>query len=203
MPQTSAPVSAEGWEMPGLPSAAGILELIPGGVVLPFLAGSNLNVGDAVYISADKTVDKSIVLANHSKRAGIVVGGDRLAPTGPGGTVTKQGIGEVIWDITQYGVARVAANAGEMVWVMFSGVSYVVTDGAIAAGAAIKQSIITAGQVGPAAALSVAAGAVAVTSTAANGAADIAGDSQTRVIGHMLEASSGAGQVRLAFISPM
>lgn len=166
--------------------AAGFDTLAPGGVVFPFKAGGALLLGDSVYISADRTVNKSAVAADHTKRVGIVVGGQQT------GFECNNNLGE-------YGV-RVAANATEIVLVCLQGVSYVICDAAIAAGLPISPSVTVAGRVRPATVPVVAAGAVAVTSAVANGAGSITGDGFNRILGMLLEASTGAGQVKLALI---
>lgn len=160
----------------------------PGGIVVPLIPAAALLLGEAVYLSADKTVNKSAVAANGALRCGIVVGGDATND-------------EITDDVTAYGVRQAnLANGSGRVWVCFFGVAYVICDAAIAVGVGICPSVAVAGRVRPGVALGVAAGAVAVTSVAANGVTDISGDSQTKMLGSMLEASGGAAQVKLALI---
>jgi hypothetical protein len=181
------------WQRPSLLSWLTLDEspdliVSPGGIVVPLIPAAALLLGDAVYLSADKTVNKSAVAANGALRCGIVVGGDATGD-------------EITDDVAAYGVRQAnLANGSGRVWVCFLGVAYVICDAAIAVGVGIAPSVAVAGRVRPAVALGVAAGAVAVTSAAANGLADISGDSQTKVLGTMLEASGGAAQVKLALI---
>lgn len=169
-------------------TAAGFDTLAPGGIVLPFKNGSGgtLLLGDSVFISADRSVSKSVTAADHTKRVGIVVGGQQT------GFEANNNLGE-------YGV-RVAANNGEVVMVCVQGVSYVICDAAIGAGVAVAPSTTVAGRVRPATLPTITAGATAVTSSAANGAGTISGDGFNRILGTLLEASTGAGQVKLALI---
>lgn len=187
----STRASSTGWIQYGDLSGseiAGFDTLAPGGIVLPFKNGSGgtLLLGDSVFISADRSVSKSILPADHTRRVGIVVGGQQT------GFECNNNLGE-------YG-SRVAANATEVVLVCIEGVSYVICDAAIAAGVPIAPSTTVAGRVRPATLPVVAAGAVAVTSSAANGAGTVSGDGFSRIHGTMLEASTGAGQVKLALI---
>lgn len=160
---------------------------VPGGIVEIFTNanGANLLVGDAVYISAASSVAKSIAAGNQGKPAGIVVGG----------TATGMECSDDPAD-----VGAVAAANGDQVLVLMSGKAYVTTDGATAAGVAICMSVTTAGRVRAFGALAIAAGAVAVTSAAANGATDITGDGPNTIIGIMKQATAGAA-VGLALIS--
>jgi len=172
------------------PAEGGSKLIQPGGIVLPFVGAAVLNIGDAVYISADLTVNKSTVATDHQKRVGIVVGGDLTGMEA--GTALAQ------WGTRP--ANSLTAGVGPNVLVLFLGVSYVVCDAAIGAGVGIAPSTTVAGRVRPATALAVAAGAVAVTSVAANGTSDITGDGMTRVLGILLEAASAPGDVRLAMI---
>src|SRR4051812_47277038 len=85
----------------------------PGGIVEFFTAGAALNIGDAVYISAASTVNKSLTAGNQGKPAGIVVGGDLTA-------------GECADDPADVGSA--AASNGGYAIVLMSGKCYVPTD---------------------------------------------------------------------------
>lgn len=156
-----------------------------GGLLEVFTAAAALNVGDAVFISAAKTVNKSVAAADHNKRCGVVVGGQKLG----------RGVVQRKLDV---GVQAAAAN--ERVYICFAGVCYVVAQAAIAAGAPIKLDVTTAGRVLTAAVLTIAAGAVAVTSTAANGDI-INGEGESRILGHAIEAAAAAGDKIRAFIS--
>ena len=173
-----------------------------GGTVVQFKAGAALKLGDVVYISAADTVNKSTTAADHRKRIGVVVGGAHTND-------------EVVDDSTLYNVST-AADADEDVLVLVFGIAYVTVAGALSAGDLIIPDTVTAGRVKAGADISVGigtldatidAGAVAVTSSGANGAIatvtgspSIAGDTANRALGMMLEASTVAGQVRRAII---
>lgn len=168
-------------------AAEGGSDLIyPGGIVLPFIGAALLNIGDVVWLSADNTVNKSAVLADHSKVIGVVVGGDATS-------------GEVGGPKSAYGAkAANSVAAGMNVLVHVYGAQYVVCDAATAVGP-ICASITVAGRVRAATPLVVAAGAVAVTSTAANGAI-LTGDGAGRILGRLLQAAAAPGDVRLALV---
>lgn len=171
------------------PAEGGTDLIYPAGIVLPFIGAVVLNLGDAVWLSADNTVNKSAVLADHSKSIGIVVGGDLTG-------------GECGGPKAQYGakaVNSIGAGGSPNVLVQVYGVQYVVCDAAMAVGP-ICASVTVAGRVRAASALAIAAGGVAVTSVAANGTTDITGDGQSRVIGRLLQAAAAPGDVRLALI---
>lgn len=169
-----------------------------GGVIMPFAAAAALNVGEAVWLSADYTVNKSTVATDHQKVIGVVVGGVRAGPLGAaGGNIDSA---EPIYDPVAIAAGLLAANAGEQVLVCMFGECYVITDAAIAAGVRICPSTTTAGRVRAGTDPVVAAGATAVTSSAANGAI-ITGDAFARGVGKLLEASSGAGQAKRVFVN--
>jgi hypothetical protein len=153
-----------------------------GALVIAVAAAAALNVGDTVWFSADRTVNKSAVAADHQKLAGVVVAG---AP---------------IYDpnLIAAGVAA-ATGAGDTILIAIAGEVYVITDAAIAVGLRIAPSTTVAGRVRPATDPVIAAGGVAVTSTAANGAI-ITGDGFGRGLGRMTEASGGAGVAKRAMI---
>lgn len=156
-----------------------------GGLLVVYKAAAALNVGDAVFISAAKTVNKSVTAANHNKRAGVVVGGQKF---GRGVVQRKNDVG------TQ------AAAANEDVYVCIAGICYVVAQAAITAGAPIKLDTTTAGRVLTAAVLTIASGVVAVTSNAANGDI-INGEGESRILGHAIEAAAAVGDKIRALIS--
>jgi hypothetical protein len=182
-----------------------------GGHVIRLLAGATLKIGDAVFISAARTVNKSTTASDHTKRCGIVVGG-------------KATNMEVVTDTALYDVMN-AALVNEEVLVLISGICYVIADGTIGAGDAIAPSTTLAGRVRPATAvtstigtlaatkgtLQVGADSTPVTSTAANGdiltgapaltgVPGIAGDGFSRILGHMLD-SATIGQIKAALIT--
>lgn len=156
----------------------------PGGMVELLTAAAALLVGDAVFASANDTVDKSVSAGNQGKPAGIVVGGEATGL-------------ECCDQASDVGVA--AAATGQKVWVLRKGKCFVATDAAIAVGVGIAMSVGTAGKVRPATNPVIAAGAVAVTSSAANGAI-ITGDGFNTIMGRMIEATVGAA-TGLALIS--
>ena len=190
-----------------------------GGRVIRAIAAATLKIGDVVFWSASRKVDKTpTATTNHYKVAGVVVSG-------------KNFHNEVPHDASIVG--STAALVDEEVIVCFSGVCFVVADAAIAAGVPIAPSTTVAGRVRPATALaaaaaglgtlavaaaelSIAAGATPVTSTAANGtiisvagdgltgalaAAALSGDLLDVKIGRIIEAATDAADVRLALIN--
>jgi len=149
-----------------------------GGNAVCLKAGGALKVGDAVYVSADETVNKSTgnVAGNW---VGVVVGGEatrlRTQPEVPTG-------------------ADAATAAGQLVIVAIQGsVAEAVADGALAVGSWVKFSTTTAGRLVQAADLGIAAGSTAVTSSAANGDI-VSGDGRRKILGMALTATSAAGQ---------
>ncbi len=197
----------------------------PSGDVIPLAAAATLLVGDLVYLSAARTVNKSTTLANHDKIIGVVIGGDSI------------GTNAILPDSSMVGTT--AATVGQTVHVLVKGIAYVKVAAAIAAGVAIVADTTTAGRVKAATdfavtaagngtlavsaptvgTLAIAAGGTPVTSAAANGATDIAGapgggvlsgavsggvlsgEGNNRVIGKVLDAGSGAASVVLAWIN--
>jgi hypothetical protein len=106
-----------------------------GGTVLRFTAAAALNVGDAVFVSAANTVNKSATTADYQKFAGVVVGG----------TNTYMGCCSSTTDV---GVS--AADANEEVLVQVNGRVYVVAAAAITV-ATLLTVATTAGRVDDAA----------------------------------------------------
>lgn len=160
-----------------------------GGDVLALTAGATLNIGDIVYISGSSTVNKSTTTSNRPLAIGVVVGG----------ALTNDEPAMEDYSATAIAAGVPAANVNQRVYVCVRGIVYVVADGAISVGAQITASASTAGRATAAANYTVAAGGTAVTSSAANGAI-INGDGTSGSIGKMLEASTGAAQVRKAYI---
>lgn len=105
-----------------------------GGPTIPFTAGAALKIGDAVYVSAANTVNKSVTAADGGKFAGIVVGG--------GGSF---GGDYGIFESASTGLALVAS--GKVAEVQIAGVAWVVAGGAIAVGATVGLDTTTAGRV--------------------------------------------------------
>lgn len=172
------------------PSRAGWLQFLEvnnngnqaGGIIQPFTAAVALNVGDAVWISADMTVNKSVVAADHAKALGVVVGGSRSSPLyqAAGQAVNIDSI-EPVYDPIAIAAGFVAAGAGETVLVCMLGLCYVICDAAIVAGLRLSPSLTIAGRVKASTDLTIATG--------------VGG------IGKLLEASAGAGNAKRAFIS--
>lgn len=164
-----------------------------GGLVLKFTAALSLNVGDCVQISAANTVTKLTTTGN--RVIGIVVGGGSL----PNDDLFEAG-GATIPSLLQTGV--LAALVGQDVYVLVHGVAWVRGDGVITNSAQIKMSGTTAGRVIIAvSALTVAAGATPVTSSAANGAIISGDDAVGQVIGKNISATTADGDVFLAYIN--
>lgn len=110
---------------------------LPGGQVVRLIAGASLNVGDAVYLSAAGTVNKSTTAANYQTAIGIVVGGRQTyAALGDQGIITATGQ-----------VGTLAANINEYVLVCFSGIILAVGGAAIAAGLKVTGDATTAGRI--------------------------------------------------------
>lgn len=174
-------------------------DLIPsvGGKVIQLQAGASLNIGDSVIISGTATCNKST--ANTTQAIGIVVGGQSM----PDGGVYDPGSNSISFNATLISGGILAAVAGQYVYVMTQGVFWVVCDGVIANGAQIKLSPTTAGQVTLAtSSLTIAAGAVGVTSSAANGAIINGDDASGDCVGKLLDvAAAVAGDIRLAYIN--
>lgn len=169
-----------------------------GGEVVVAKAGAALNIGDAVFISAARTVNKSAVAADYEKRLGIIVGGAKT------GMRVHQEDGEV-------GIQ--AAASGELVLVCVRGFCKAIAGAAIAAGDRIVADTVTAGRVNVGATITatenftIASGVVAVTSTAANGdiiagAITMAGAGFNRIIGQAWTAAAGAASKFIVFVNP-
>lgn len=144
-----------------------------GGETRTYLAGATLVVGDVVYISGDNAVNKSTTLADHEKVAGVVIGGRSTAMRAK-------------LDSTDLGTTAAVVNRPVIVlrfgraWIRTGAVTGLGGD-TVRAGIRCKPSTGTSGRVSPATtAFTIAAGAVAVTSSAANGAI-VSGDGLTRI----------------------
>lgn len=104
-----------------------------------FTPAAALKVGDAVFISAANTVNKSTTAGDRLKRVGFVVGGDLTAMA-----VVSEG------DTGMVGVTACTATTGRVI-VRISGVAYgVVGAAAVTAGAQLFFDATTAGRVIPA-----------------------------------------------------
>lgn len=134
-----------------------------GGRIEVFLAPTAiLLVGDAVFISAANTVNKSIVAGDQVKRCGIVVGGDST-----GMAVTTDPVNDV-------GKSACSAAAGQRVLVCVSGVAYGIADAAIAAaGTQLKLGATTAGRLAAATPTTDAGKIVGINIEVAAGAASV------------------------------
>lgn len=96
-----------------------------GGIVLPFKASGTLNVGDAVYFTANADeVTKSTTQANYVTFAGFVVGG------------TRNGMEAVAADLVPGAAIATlqAAQNGETVLVQITGVGIAISGAIIAPG---------------------------------------------------------------------
>jgi hypothetical protein len=180
-----------------------------GGAVIKMKAAAALKLWDVVYLSAALTVNKSATVGNHSKRIGVVVGGANTDNT-------------VVTDSALYDSMTVA-DADEDVLVQVAGIAYVIAGGTVNAGDRVIPDTGTAGRVKAGAVItataanptqaasSVDSGAVAVTSTAANGniitngaitagAITMAGDGMNTILGVMLEGAT-AGQIKRCLLT--
>lgn len=142
---------------------AGLGESLLGGYVQRFVATAALKFGELVQLSSITAGEVITGTANLDRTVGVVVGGTNT-------------VMEVLTDSALVGVTTVA-DAGESVLVQRLGTVRCILDtDDIGIGDLVKPSAITAGRVGKGVAgLTVDAGAVAVTSSAANGAI-ISGD---------------------------
>lgn len=103
-----------------------------GCIALPFTAGAALNIGDNVYLSAAKTVNKSTTQANYKGVVGIVVGGEST------GMLIKQADADI---------GTAAAPSGGLVLVAVLGFAKAVADGGITLGNPVTADNTTAGRV--------------------------------------------------------
>src|SRR5437879_3464878 len=108
-----------------------------GGDVFVVTAGATLLIGDAVYLSAAFTVNKSAVAGNQVARIGIIAGGVPRS--------VEASTLEVFQRPGDIGVTAAVLN--DPVLLCVAGLCVGVADGAIAAGAQVKLSTATAGQV--------------------------------------------------------
>jgi len=111
-----------------------------GGDVIVCTAAAALNIGDAVFLSAAFTVNKSAVAGNQALVCGVVVGG--VPRTVESATL------EVIQRAGDIGLQAAAVN--DPVLVCVSGLCVAVADGAITIGQQLKLSSTTSGRVTPA-----------------------------------------------------
>lgn len=170
----------------------------PAGLIIQCQAALALNIGDVVQYTA--TLGQVTKLTtNPSRVAGIVVGGQGTPDQG-----VWEDSGTYASDAASVLAGIPAATAiGQYVFVLVTGIAWVVSDAAIAAATAITMSVTTVGRVAPGvSSATVAAGATPVTSTAANGAIIAGNDFITPVIGKSIDAAvGGAGVAFLAYIN--
>lgn len=157
-----------------------------GGIVIRVKAAAALNVGDAVFMSAARTVNKSTTATDYARRFGVVVGGDNFEF-------------HVLQEDGDVGEQAAAANKDVLVCVL--GLCKVVAGGTIVAGDRLIADTGTAGRVIVGAQFTIAgtdftvdSGATPVTSTAANGAiiggtGNVVGAGETVCLGHAMEAA--------------
>lgn len=100
-----------------------------GGMVVALTAAAALNTGDAVFLSAAHTVNKSTTAADYLALVGVVVGGAQLND----GVTNETGL--------------LAANANEEVLVLVGGVAKCVADSAITLGTLVTAGVVVAGRV--------------------------------------------------------
>lgn len=182
-----------------------------GGLVMRCTAAAALKLGDVVYLSGTRTVNKSNSVSNHSLVCGVVVGGYNTEM-------------QIVTDPAAYNVL-VAADQDESVIVQVNGICYIIAKAAITVGKAVIPDTTDAGKVKEAAAitgagaigtlaatkgtLQVGADSTPVTSTAANGdiltgapaltgapTVTMSGDGFFRGVGKLLQASSADGDIR-------
>lgn len=104
-----------------------------GGNVRKFTAEATLLIGDVVYISAAKSVNKAAANANYATFAGVVVGGK-----------TFSDLGAVATDDAEVGAT--AAAADEWVLVQITGIAFIKSNGAILAGSRVIPDTVVAGE---------------------------------------------------------
>lgn len=160
-----------------------------GGVVILAKAAVSLLGGDAVFVSDDLTVSKSVTAGDYSRRCGIVVSGNKV----------WSGSGLYIPDDSSL-VGVSVADPDKDVLVCIQGLCYGIAGAALTAGNSLVASTTTAGRLVTGASLTIAAGAVAVTSTAANGAI-ISGHGQNQIFGVAWK-SATLGSPVLVLVSP-
>jgi hypothetical protein len=111
--------------------------LVPvGGIVVPFKAAQTLVIGDAVWLSAADTAQKSNSAADGVKFLGFVVGGFRT-------------FGEILDSrYNQTNLINIqAALVNEEVLVQIDGIAWGISDGAIIIGAEVQLGVTTAGRI--------------------------------------------------------
>lgn len=108
--------------------------LRPGGICVVGTAGASLLIGDAVYLSAVDTFNKSGTVANYAGLKGIVVGGEQ--------TFMQTHQADALIG------SMVAAKTGERVIVMVQGIAKTLSDAALATlNTKITAGATTAGRV--------------------------------------------------------
>src|SRR6266542_3139210 len=103
-----------------------------GGNTVNLIAGAALKIGDVVYVSAAKTVNKSVTVGDGAKFAGVVVGG--------GGSF---GHNYAMFGTSEVGLALVPS--GRAAEVQVDGIANVVSGAAIAVGDLVGFDTGTAG----------------------------------------------------------
>lgn len=113
----------------------------PGGSILQYVAGGNLNVGDVVILTGGAfTVNKATV--GTTAVVGVVIGGDSMPDKG-----IWESTENLVSDRAAISAGILAAIAGQKVFVQTYGVAYVVAGAAIAQGAQVVPSTATAGRI--------------------------------------------------------
>jgi hypothetical protein len=109
-----------------------------GGTVKRFKAGGTLLIGDAVYLSAEDTVNKATGVAGGNRRVsvGVVVGGQSYQKAG--------GSDRVAVASTETGAT--AATSNQWVLVQISGIAWAVADAAVTVNTMVALGATTAGR---------------------------------------------------------
>ena len=108
-----------------------------GGIVRRFKAGATLLIGDAVHLSAEDTVNKTIgTAALRRQSVGIVVGGQSFQKAG--------GADDVATASTQVG--NTAATVNQWVLVLVHGIAWGVADAAVVINTPVSLGATTAGR---------------------------------------------------------
>lgn len=104
-----------------------------GGHTIVLTAAASHKIGDVVYVSAQRTVAKSVTGTNYAAFAGVVIGGG-----------SQTGHDNGFFDEASVGLA-IPTGVSNVIQV--NGIANVVADSAIAAGATVIPSATTAGRV--------------------------------------------------------
>jgi hypothetical protein len=95
-----------------------------GGSVRPYYAADSLRIGDAVYLSADNTVNASSTAAAYNKLVGVVVGGTKLGSSSMVATDAS--------DAGTLAAIATTSSTPQFVWVLSNGRAWMRNDAAAA-----------------------------------------------------------------------